>query len=90
MKLPPLFPLGVVSIAPEAHATLTADDIALALDRHRCGDFGELDADDCHLNHRAISRGDQVMSVYRCASGKEFWVQTHGSRTHTLILLPEE
>lgn len=90
MKSQPLFALGLVSIAPEADATLTADDIALALDRHRCGDFGELDADDSHLNRRAISRGDQIMSVYRSASGTEFWVQTHGSRTHTLILLPEE
>jgi hypothetical protein len=90
METAPLFPLGQVLITPGAEALLTPQEIETALHRHQHGDYGEIDEADAYMNDTSAARCCMVMSAYRTASGAEFWVKTHGTRSHTLILLPGE
>lgn len=90
MERTPLFPLGEVRITPGAEARLTPGEIEAALHRHQHGDYGDLDEADIHMNNISSSRCCMVMSSYRTSAGAEFWVKTHGTRSHTIILLPGE
>ena len=90
METAPLFPLGQVLITPGAEALLTPQEIQTALHRHQLGDYGDIDEADAYMNNTSAARCCMVMSAYRTASGAEFWLQTHGTRSHTLILLPGE
>lgn len=90
METAPLFPLGQVLITPGAEALLTPEEIAVALHRHQHGDYGDIDEADAYLNKTSAARCCMVMAAYHTASGTEFWVKTHGTRSHTLILLPGE
>jgi hypothetical protein len=91
MERAPLFPLGEVRITPGAEALLKPDEIAAALRRHQLGDYGDdLDESDIYMNNTSASRCCMVMSAYRTTDGAEFWVKTHGTRSHTIILLPGE
>ncbi len=90
MEPAPLFPLGQVLITPGAEALLTPKDIERALHRHQHGDYGDIDAAGTYMNDTSAARCCMVMSAYRTESGAEFWVKTHGTRSHTLILLPGE
>lgn len=90
MTNPTPLTLGTLLITPQAEALLTPDEIDAALLRHRNGDHGNLSAEDQFQNRRARNNGGMVMSVFRTESGVEYWVQTHGSRRHTLVLLPGE
>jgi len=68
----PLFTLGTVGITDTANEELcrehTAQEIARALrgilNRHRCGDWGELDSHDVKVNEAALKTGARIMSVY--------------------------
>jgi len=77
-------------VTPGAEAILTPRAMAEVLRRHHCGDYGEIEDEDVHQNQRSLSNCGMIMSVFHTATGVEFWVQTHGSRSHTLILLPGE
>ena len=93
MNLPatnPLFPLGTILVTPGAEALLTPAQMSVALNRHQHGDFGALEADDLHQNHRGLTNCGMIMSVYHASDGTEYWIQTHGARIHTTILLPGE
>lgn len=90
METAPRFPLGEVLITPGAEALLTPHEIETALHRHQHGDYGDIDEADAYLNSTSAARCCMVMSVYRTVSGAEFWVKTHGTRSHTTILLPGE
>jgi len=87
---PALFQLGEVRITPLADAELDSHEIAAALQRHQRGDFGDMSPEDVYQNRRGLSSCGKIMSVFRSANGTEFWVQTHGTRSHTIILLPGE
>ena len=87
---PPLFALGDVRITDGASEVLTSEEIRAALHRHQHGDHGELDEESLYLNGRALANCGMVMSVFLTTSGTEYWIQTHGTRSHTLILLPGE
>jgi hypothetical protein len=86
----PLFALGEVRITPGAEAILTPPEITRVLHRHQHGDYGEMEPVDVHRNNSGLRNCIMVMSVYRAADGTEFWIKTHGTRSHTLIMLPGE
>jgi hypothetical protein len=86
----PLFDLGEVRITPGAEAILSPAEIVRLLHRHQHGEYGDLDEADIAMNNRGASRCCMVMSAYRSANGTEVWVKTHGTRSHTLIMLPGE
>lgn len=85
-----LFRLGQVRITPEAEAILTLLEIVIALQRHQRGDYGNLEPEDIHQNQRGLANCGMIMSVFQTANGTAYWIQTHGTRLHTTILLPGE
>ena len=84
------FPLGQVVATSTALATLPAQDMAAALDRHRRGDWGDVGREDWQANERALKHGERLLSAYRTAAGTRFWVVTEWDRSLTTVLLPED
>ena len=84
------FPLGQTVITRTALVTLPAQDIAAALDRHRRGDWGEVDRDDWRANERALKQDERLLSVYRTTDGTKFYIITEWDRSLTTVLLPED
>jgi hypothetical protein len=63
------------------------------LDRHRSGDWGELDKQDRRENERSLVNGWRILSSYPVGNGskdKRVWIITEADRSATTILLPEE
>ncbi|GJG89751.1 hypothetical protein tb265_49320 [Gemmatimonadetes bacterium T265] len=83
-------PLGRVLITPDALDALTAAgaDGRELLDRHRRGDWGDLDAHDRAANEAAVVEGERVLSAYTLRTGATVWILTEYDRAHTTILVP--
>ena len=65
------------------------------LDRHVCGDWGDVDQDDKQANEDALLSGDRLLSAYHLSTGVKVWIITEavgqlGEREVTTLLLPEE
>ena len=86
----PLFPMGRLIATPNALVNLSPNDISLALRRHLCGDWGELDKHDIEVNNQALAHGGRLLSVYSSVSGIRFYVITEADRKSTSVLLPED
>ena len=84
------FPLGQTVVTRNALTVLSALDIATALDRHRTGDWGEVDTDDRKANDDALKHGDRLLSVYHSPEGQKFWIITEWDRSLTTVLLPQD
>ena len=84
------FDLGRLVITPAALEAVPADDICNAINRHVCGDFGDLDDADKKENEFALRAGLRVMSAYRASNGNKFWLITEASRELTTVLLPSD
>ena len=88
----PLFPLGRTVAKPGALDALVLADVMpqALLDRHVCGDWGELDEDDCQANGQALSMGARLLSAYALPDGVRVRVITEADHSATTLLLPEE
>ena len=93
----PVFELGLVVATPGALALAEAGafDPAELLERHRAGDWGNLDAFDRRENENALRSGARIFSAYQTPQGGRVWIITEatndqGARGSTCILLPEE
>ena len=86
----PKFPLGKTVISANAAQCLDSASIQVALKRHECGDWGELEEDDRLENERSLKEGFRLLSVFRSASGVRFYVITEADRSSTCVLLPED
>ena len=84
------FDLGQLVITPAALEAAPADDICNAINRHVCGDFGDLDANDRRENELALRAGLRLLSVYHATNGTMFWLITDADRRLTTILLPSD
>lgn len=84
------FPLGEVTITPNAAAKIPPAEVESALRRHARGDWGELDPGDRTENERALERGSAIASIFTAKSGITFYIITEGDRSVTTVLLPEE
>lgn len=60
------------------------------LQRHQCGDWGELSEEDKRENELSLKHDFRILSAYRTAKGARLWVITEADRSATTILLPEE
>jgi hypothetical protein len=87
-----LFPLGHCVATPGAlEAIAAAGQTPKAfLDRHACGDWGEVDAEDQQANQEALVHGSRLLSAYRTSLNVRLWIITEADRSATTILLPEE
>ena len=69
-----------------------AAEIAQAVERHVCGDWGALDPYDAHINDEAAESGEgQILSAYETSKGR-IWIITEqaGPDTYTTVLHPDE
>ena len=86
-----VFPLGNVGATPGALDLLdrTGTNAAIFLDRHQCGDFGTVGAEDAQANRDAIKDGNRILSTYSIG-GARLWIITEADLSGTTLLLPEE
>ena len=94
----PRFKLGRLVATPGAIHALqrSGQDPLVFVQRHRQGDWGDVDAGDKALNDEAIAhegdldRQSRVLSAYTTNAGEKLWIITESDRSATTILLPEE
>jgi hypothetical protein len=85
------FYLGRLVITPAALETIPSDEICRAIDRHVCGQWGDLSAADLAANELALETGAALRSVFHATeTGKEFVVLTVADRTTTTVFLPTD
>jgi hypothetical protein len=88
--LKPLFPLGNVYMTSGVAALeLDPTEIARLLNRHQCGDWGDLDDEDKQANDRDLKLGERLLSRYDTEAGP-FYVITERDRSTTTVLLRSE
>jgi hypothetical protein len=88
----PRFSLGRVVATPGALKALqeAGQSPGYFLERHRTGDWGEVDAEDQRANDEALVHGERLLSAYKTLRGTKLWVLTEADRSSTCCLLPEE
>lgn len=87
-----LFELGQVVGTPGVLEALAEAGVSVAslLDRHACGDWGNISDEDALLNREAVTAGERILSAYQVNSELRIWVLTEHDRTVTTVLLPDE
>ena len=87
----PLFQPGEVVATPGVLAKVPEIEIALALNRHLQGDWGDVSTSDKRSNNRALRNDGQILSVYYTEKNRvKFWIITEADRSSTTVLLPDE
>ena len=84
------FPMGEVVATPGSLEAIPIIEIDAGLKRHRNGDWGEVCAEDKKANDVSLANGLRLLSAYRTAAGRVFWIITEADRSYTTVLLPEE
>lgn len=89
---PKIVPLGMLVATPGAIGAIeeAGQPYSDFIERHRKGDWGEVDGEDKALNDEALAIGSRLLSAYRTAKGIRIWIITEADRSSTCILLPEE
>jgi hypothetical protein len=88
----PLFDLGRILATPGALAVLDGleDSVTPYLARHERGDWGDLSIDEKFLIDCALTKGQQVYSVFTLQTGDRLKFITNPMRTMTTMLLESE
>lgn len=92
----PLFGLGRLLATPAAMNVLieASQHPALLLQRHQCGQWGEIGSADKTANDEALTTGGRLLSVYRVGDIRVYViteaVNDAGRRECTTLLLPQE
>lgn len=86
------FPLGRTVATPGALAALTeaGQSPAEFMDRHVCGDWGEVDEHDAQENEFSLENDLRLLSAYTLKTNVLIWIITEADRSATTILLPKE
>ncbi|MCK5614465.1 hypothetical protein KAR91_72040 [Candidatus Pacearchaeota archaeon] len=86
-----LFPIGQV-VATNGVGRLMRDgiDITEYLDRHRSGDWGDLDPEDQVKQAYSLRHGFMLLSVYKISDSVTLWIKTEYDRSVTTLMLPTE
>lgn len=87
-----LFSLGQMVATPHAIDVLSQDNMTPLdlIKKHVSGDYGQLCAEDAHMNEQAIENGDRILSVYHTSKGEKLYVVTEWDRSATTVLLASE
>lgn len=86
----PKFSMETICATPGALLQVSVEEIANALKRHQCGDWGDLEPEDKAANEQAMLEGSRLLSAYHSATGIKFWIITGWDRSVTTVLLPSE
>lgn len=84
------FPMGRLLATPGVLETVSAEDIAAALERHLKCDWGDVCEADKRYNNEALRDGTRLLSAYHTSEGLKFWIITEADRSATTVLLPDE
>ena len=84
------FPLGRVVATPAALLVVPMPEFIAAMQRHRCGDWGDVDEHDRLENELALKKWLRLLSVYHTQAGVKFYIITEADRSVTTLLLPED
>lgn len=86
-----LFAAGNIVATPGAIELLerTHTNPIRLLQRHLCGDWGELCPEDVEANNQSLAEGLRVLSNYPIGEDR-VWIITEADRSVTTLLLPEE
>ena len=84
--------LGQIVATPGALAAFeeSGEQPGDLLNRHACGDWGDLSEEDRKENEFSLVNGFRLLSSYTLSSGTRIWVITEADRSSTTLLLPEE
>jgi hypothetical protein len=86
------FSLGQVVATPGALSLLAEHGVSADafLQRHACGDWGEVDVEDWKANDAALAHDDgRLFSTYS-VNHQKLWVITESDRACTTILRPQD
>ena len=85
----PLFSLAKICATPGAAALDV--DLGQYLQRHHCGDWGEvLGAEDQKANETALREGERILSCYLVLGDVRLYIITEWNRSLTTVTLAEE
>ena len=86
------FATGIVSVTAKAMETLARNGKTPSefINRHKRGDFGDIDICDIMVNTVNIRTGAIILSSYRLPKGGRLWVETSADRKKTVISLRGE
>lgn len=82
--------LGRTVITATASVKLDGASVVVAIGRHTCGDWGNLDEQDKQSNDEALVNGGRLLSSYVDSKGVKFWIITEADRSVTTVLLPSD
>jgi hypothetical protein len=87
-----LFPPGSIVISPQVAVALqeSGETLFQFVNRHISGDWGDVPPERRAANMVALISGEQILSAYRTAVGRELWIITDQGRAVTGLLLPDE
>jgi len=89
----PKFPLGNIILSDKTLLAVSAEECDLAIKKHECGDWGELDEYTRAQNDECLARsgyGAYVLSQHRTSSGVTLSVYTSGDRFETVVFVTGE
>lgn len=89
------FETGLIMVTRDVGSKLNEDRkfqifVNESINRHRSGDWGDLDGEDKQLNEKALENGGSLLSSYKYEDGTKIWIITKADRSVTTILFPEE
>ena len=90
MQVKRVVAMGQLVMTRGALDALDKKSVVKAIQRHRQGDWGELDPEDSKLNDQCLQEGGRLLSAYHDANDTKFWIITEADRSSTCVLLPEE
>jgi hypothetical protein len=86
--------IGPVDVNPIVREWVDGETIQRLVDRHRRGDWGQVDARDARQNAlAAYHQQGRLRSVYDLGQGLQVWVITNDLGTdslHTIVLIPQD
>lgn len=86
-----IWDIGQYALSRKAKEILSETDIACALERHKCGDWGEISREDWERCNACMETGyGYVYSRYKTADKRYFCVITDYSKPKTKIVTEEE
>ena len=76
------------------HFLAVSDEIFACLNRHREGDWGDIDSEDKEANDFAAKGDGRILSSYTIDApdgvSTKIWIITEWDRSYTTVLFPDE
>lgn len=85
-------PLGRLLATPAAIGAIQSAGLSIfvLVNRHACGDWGDLPESDREQNELSVVAGQRVLSCYALTGDQKVWITTEADRSVTTVLLPDE